>query len=314
MPSEIIWGTLAGLFISAIYIANKLILRNGKTENPSATWMQRHVTIVIVVALLIPLGIGAVLVNTVFGKTTVVRRVRRHHPHGHALSGAQMPPPKPEPMLKLVISDGSKETDIQVLNQCRADEVTIIQNGTVNCVQHESPQVKTWMEDTRRQEEELLRKYIKSQTKVPPARVTSSQRAPAVMRQGFWFAPAAPAETDKEEMKKETKQKPFKDRHAELFYFLALVLGVMGKYFWDYYEDKRVGKAAAFEPHLIVMSFIIAALVYYSIQQGIEKEVNKFTIRGVVFAFNNGFMWQTILTGMNRNRNGTPATNAEPAA
>lgn len=113
---------------------------------------------------------------------------------------------------------------------------------------------------------------------------------------------------------KETKQKPFRSRHAEIFYFLALVLGVLGKYFWDHYEDKKIGKGVKFEPHLIVMSFIIAALVYYSIQQGIEKEASKFTTRGVVFAFNSGFMWQTILTSMNRSRNGqAPAATVQPS-
>lgn len=306
MPSEIIWGTLAGLFIAAVYLANKLVKH--KEKQPGATWMQQHVAVVGIVALLVPFVVGLVLVNTVFGKTTVTKKVRskerrfkRVKPHAA--------PDRPEPLLKLVISDGSKEADIATLNQCGYDEVTLVQNGTVRCVSHRSPQVKAWISDLRVHEEARLRKYIQHHTGHPeraPMHV-APMGPPPVMRQSFlWFAPASPAKTT---TTKETKQKPFRDRHAELFYFLALVLGVLGKYFWDYYEDKKAGNPATFEPHLIVMSFIIAALVYYSIQQGIEKEASKFSTRGVVFAFNNGFMWQTILTSMNRGRSGqTPPT------
>jgi hypothetical protein len=311
MPSEIIFGTLAGLFISAVYIANKLVKKGDAA--PGATWMQKHVAVVGIVALLVPFVVGLVLVNTVFGKTTVVKKVKRKQ-RLYKRVKPHVAPPRPEPVLKLVISDGSKEADIALLNRCDYDEVTVVQNGTVRCVSHQSSQVKAWVSDLRVHEEDRLRKYIQHQTGHPerlPMRV-APMRAPPVMRQGFlWFAPTGTSE--KTVTKKETKQKPFRDRHAELFYFLALVLGVLGKYFWDYYEDKRAGKPATFEPHLIVMSFIIAALVYYSIQQGIEKEASKFTTRGVVFAFNNGFMWQTILTSMNRGRNGQTASTEETA-
>lgn len=319
MPSEIIWGILAGVFIAAVYLVDKLGRR--KTPTPSATWIQKHALVVGGVALLVPIVIGLILVNTVFGKTTVVKKVHRNHNRA-AVRRSVPAPAKPEPVVKLVISDGSQETNVMVLNQCASDEVTIIQNGTVQCTAHDSVQVQAWLLDLRVHEEAALRKYINHQVKVRAAQAPRKKDAvllhqrPQVMKQGlFLFAPTATEETTSAvETKKETKQKPFRDRHAEIFYFLALVLGVLGKYFWDHYEDKKAGKDVKFEAHLIVMSFIIAALVYYSIQQGIENEASKFTTRGVVFAFNSGFMWQTILTSMNRSRNGqTPEPTKQPS-
>lgn len=316
MPSEVIWGTLAGLFIAAIYLVDKIGKR--KVHNPSATWIQKHTLIVGGIALAIPIAVVVILVNTVFGKTTVVRKVT----HGRRSPASMLPtaPAEPAPVLKLVISDGSQETNVSVLNRCAYDEVTLIQNGTVQCVAQQSPQVTAWMADLRMQEQALLRKYVEHQTKakwVQPRRKKETMAPmkghPPVMKQGLFLFAQASTEP-KVETKKETKQKPFRSRHAEIFYFLALVLGVLGKYFWDHYEDKKIGKGVKFEPHLIVMSFIIAALVYYSIQQGIEKEASKFTTRGVVFAFNSGFMWQTILTSMNRSRNGqAPAATVQPS-
>jgi hypothetical protein len=313
--SAIIWGILAGMFISSIYVASKII--NHSPALASATWMQRNKVMVGSAVLLVPLVVGFILVNAVFGRTEVVRT--KHLRPAARKDPTILPPMKPEPLLKLVISDGSKETDIAALNQCASDEVTLIQNGTIQCVTHESPQVKAWMEDQKRQEALLLKKYVKYQARIVQNKGLKNLPAmqPAVMKQGFsWLAPASGGSDAKVAVQKETVQKPFKDRNAELFYFLALVFGVLGKYFWDYYEERRGGAPVKFEPHLIVMSFIIAALVYYSIQQGIEKEAGTLKVRGVMFAFNNGFMWQTILTSMNRSRNDgqAAATDEKPAA
>jgi len=310
MPSEIIWGTLAGLFIAAIYLIDKVGKRDA-LKLQSSTWMQKHAAIVGIVAIGIPMIVGVILVNTVFGNAPVRKIVhKRVDRPAHAVHTKPVPR-KPEPILKLIISDGSQQTDVSVLNRCAADEVTIVQNGIVQCGDQQSPVIRAWLEDARVHEKEALRKFIEhqvqKQTLQSIRRRFTQKRKPnvPVMKQGFFLLKQMEAGTTTEAtVKTTTKKKPFKDRHAELFYFLALVLGVLGKYFWDYYEDKRSGKPATFEPHLIVMSFIIAALVYYSIQQGIEKEVGKLSTRGLVFAFNNGFMWQTILTSMSRRRNG----------
>jgi len=287
------------------------------TVSSSATWMQKHVAVIGLVAIVVPITVGLLLVNTVFGNTPI-KTSRRHTTKNIVRTTAPIDPEpqKPNPILKIVISDGSLNTDIAVLNRCESNEVTLVENGSVICKDKLSAEVNAWINSTKRQEELLLQKFVEYQavkfahhnsednfrrTLKSLQKKQNNHKMPA-MKQGFmWFN--APTTGNKETTTvTTTTKKPFKDKNAEVFYFLALVLGVLGKYFWDHYEDRKAGKDSPFEPHLIVMSFIIAALVYYSIQQGLEKEANKFAIRGVVFAFNSGFMWQTILTSMNRTR------------
>jgi hypothetical protein len=85
------------------------------------------------------------------------------------------------------------------------------------------------------------------------------------------------------------------DRYAEIFYFLALVMGVLGKYYWDHNEARARGEQSQFHPNSIILSLIVALLVYFSVQQGIEGEGGKFSFRGFLFAFMNGFTWQTLI-------------------
>jgi len=321
--NTMVWGLLTGMFILGVYLVDKLIKRGD--ANPSATWMQKHVVVVGIVAVVVPVAVGIIIVNTtVYGTTKVVSR---HSVHSVSTMPAALEPPKPEPILKLIISDGSQETDITTLNLCKIDEVTMIQNGAVHCEDTQSPIVKAWMADVRVHEDRALEKFIKHQVKkktykkLHVKQIQRELKKPKVMQQSFLnlFAQAVTG-TNAEKATTETKttvtKKPFKDRYATIFYFLALVLGVLGKYYWDYFEDKRIGKQVTFQPHLIVISFIIAGLVYYSIQQGLEKEAGRLSSQGVLFAFNNGFMWQTVLTSLSRSRNGhatlTPGTDPKP--
>lgn len=85
------------------------------------------------------------------------------------------------------------------------------------------------------------------------------------------------------------------DRYAEIIYFLALVFGVLAKYYWDYSEAKQRGEQTEFHPNYIILSLIVALLVYFSVQQGIEGEGGTFSFRGFLFAFMNGFTWQTLI-------------------
>ena len=315
------WWVLAGMFISAMVIIGQLNKRSKAKAFTGATWVQQHVAIVGIFAVVVPIAVGVILVNTVYGNTTETRQLKKANQKVLVHDTMGPPPKKPQPILKLIISDGSQEATIPVLNRCASDEVTVIQNGVVQCANEQSPAVRAWVADIRMQEKHLLDKFISHQVKYKfytkvknKVTIKKNKKHPKVMQQGFLWQPI-PTKKPAQGTTTVTKKKPFKDRHAELFYFLALVLGVLGKYFWDYYEDKRVGKEVSFHPHLIIMSFIIAGLVYYSIQQGIEKEADKLTTRGIVFAFNNGFMWQTILTSLNRSKNGQPVTAEEkPAA
>jgi len=313
-----------GLFVLGVYLADKFKNKE-EEENPSATWMQRHAVVIGALAIVIPLIVGVVIVSTVDNGNEKVTEQKVVYSPAKVTAPE---PPKPEPVLKLVISDGSKETDVAALNRCASDEVTLIQNGIVQCTGLESPAVKAWMADVRVHEKQAMEKFIRYQAKQKVRahirkfhhkhlRVHPKKR-PKVMRQSFWWLQEKPGSDEKVVTKTTVKKKPFKDRYAALFYFLALVLGVLGTYYWDYADQKSKGLSVKFQPHLIVMSFIIAAMVYYSIQQGLEKEADKLSLRGVIFAFNNGLMWQTVLTkyrqrGKNGQAPGAPATE-QPTA
>lgn len=299
-------------------------LKSKAKDTISSTWMQKHVAIVGAVAIVVPLIFGAILLNSSsFGDRRTKLKSRPRHRILNATSPTEPEPPVPAPVVKLIVSDGSQETNIDILNRCSSEEVTIVQNNVVQCTDNQSPEVRAWINSTRLHEDRLIHKFLEfhvkrcSKKKRNVKTIKSIEKktgATVIQKQGLlWFNNTN--NTKKEQVDTAPSRRPFKDRNAELFYFLALVLGVLGKYFWDHYEDKRVGKPTQFEPHLIVMSFIIAALVYYSIQQGLEKEANKFAIRGLVFAFNNGFMWQTVLTSMNRTRNTPtpPSKEGQPA-
>lgn len=318
--STIIWVTLAAFFVGGVYLAGHM-LKPKKSLYTGATFAQKHITFLALLTVIVPISIGVLLVNTVFSSRPVIKKKE--------VTSVPVKPSvyvaEPEPVLKMIISDGSKEVDIAALNLCKSDEVTIIENQLIVCKTANSTKVKTWLTDVRLQERRILKKYIAHQRALqeykvidgPSTTVNTSDKLdhiPKIMIQGFSWNSLAPkiASTSKVVQEK----KPFKDRYAEVFFFLALVAGVLSKYFWDFYEERRHGEESTFEPHVIVMSFIISALVYYSIQQGLENEAGKLTTRGILFAFNNGFMWQTILKSTRLSGGPTDATakaNEQPS-
>jgi hypothetical protein len=109
------------------------------------------------------------------------------------------------------------------------------------------------------------------------------------------------------------ERKRWVDKFAEIIFFLAIVLGVLGKYYWDYEEARQRGERTEFHPNRIVLALIIAMLVYYSVQQGLEGDGGRFSFRGFLFAFMNGFTFQGLIRpgGILARRNGRPkeATN-----
>lgn len=303
-----LWLILTVLFVGGVYGANHF-LKPSRVTHTGATFAQKHMLIVVILAVIIPIAAGVILANTTFSQRSVVKKAKQPSVTNTLLTAPITHVDIPEPVLKMVISDGSRTLDIATLNLCKSDEVTVIENQLTLCKSADSSQVKAWLQDAQRQEREHLKKYIAHQREQHKPSVISPRKIITPMLQGFgWFAPTPM----KDVVGKKTVQekKPFKDRHAEVFFFLALVAGVMSKYFWDFYEERRGGKESNFEPHVIVMSFIISALIYYSIQQGLEKEAGKLTTRGMLFAFNNGFMWQTILKST-RLSNGAPAVKAD---
>jgi len=194
----------------------------------------------------------------------------------------------PVATMRVVISDDSLETTDAILDKCTLRQAVIIKNKTVTCM-------------SIKQLEKLVNQTVEDHKslRLSPMESSSGKNllAPPPLQQTIFAAVAEPSTTTT------TKEvpKPWKDRYAEIFYFLALVFGVLGKFYWDYSEEKvATRKEVPFDTHLIAMSFIIACLMYYSIQQGLEKEVSKLSLRGVLFAFNTGFFWQTLLKGIQR--------------
>jgi len=107
MPSEIIWGILAGLFIAAVYLMDNFLKSKAK-DTISSTWMQKHVAIVGAVAIVVPLIFGAILLNSSsFGDRRTKLKSRPRHRILNATSPTEPEPPVPAPVVKLIVSDGS---------------------------------------------------------------------------------------------------------------------------------------------------------------------------------------------------------------
>lgn len=176
-----------------------------------------------------------------------------------------------ENRMKVIIFEDPNYINPLTLEKCPDNEVTYIsRRGQVRCLTQD---------DARRDYAKLRRDFL------------SSPEFPA-MRPKPMMQMVAPIVG---ENSPPPTQRPWKDRFAEVIYFLALVLGVLGKYYWDYSEQKQSGKDVPFQPNYIVLSLIVALLVYFSVQQGIEGEGGNLTTRGFLFAFMNGFTWQSLI-------------------
>jgi hypothetical protein len=244
-----------------------------------------------VASTLVPILIGGVLVTVVFAYTESPKRFRKR------ILNTQ-PAPEASPTRhgpyksKIVFFDDHKFVPVDALGVCSDEDLTVVSLGKVRCVDPSSPEGEALLSQDGVVEEVQDATPIMANDHLDTHPIRLDMFRPQVRQQSFFRAP--PAKTLEEK-----KDAPFKDRYAEFFYFLALVAGVFGKYFQDYSEARKKAKAQGlkveFDYTQIILSFIIGALVYYSIQEGIEKEAGKFTIRGVMFAFYNGYCWQTLL-------------------
>ena len=311
--STLVLLIMGAAFIAGVYLLKWYHNKRSHTFTGGFKSQSRWAAVTIAASLVVSLGAGVVLVNTVFGRQPKPKK--RQDPE----VGFQLLAPLDagvekviEPKLKMVISDDPATAPLY-LGSCNDNEVTYVKNGKVKCLKQDNPLVKTWAAQQKQLEKKILEDLIEKRAQWMHYRMHKDKK----LREKFLRKMLAREKKAQSLLKKQIKnpppkkqglvlfgaavsgtsgeKKPFKDRHAEIFYFLSLVLGVLAKYFWDHYEEKKRTGNASFEPHVIVMSFIIAAMVYYSIQEGLEKEVGKLTLRGVLFAFNNGFMWQTIL-------------------
>lgn len=147
-----------------------------------------------------------------------------------------------------------------------------------------------------------LTAWVPDKDDYTPINPPSMRPSPQPMRQGFVFAIS-----DFEEVL---------NHLAPLIYFLFLALGVLSKYYWDYSVKKEGGEDVRFGSNKLILSFIVALLVYFTIQGILEKEADKISVRGILFAYYNGFVWQTLLTeiadGVAKARGSTSTNEPNP--
>lgn len=187
------------------------------------------------------------------------------------------------PKIKIVvIKDKGSE-----LNDCTDNEIIVLKDGEVNCLDINSDEALEILERVNSIEPKFSTNV---NTLSPEHKKIVKELLNSTQQQSLLGVPNV----------KKQENKPLKDKYAEVIYFFFLVMGVLGKYFWDYSESKEAGENVSFSPNRIVLSLIIAFLVYYSVQQGLEKEASSFAFRGALFAFYNGFAWQTIIKSSKR--------------
>lgn len=286
---------MGGLAVGAIYSAMWWHNRKQRKAmgNPEAT-------VAVAVRPLLPAAIGvgmSVLVGLLLAMVSFSGSMKAKH-RASASKPDRFIPVAPdagiEPLenrMKVIIFEDPNYINPLTLEQCPDNEVTYITyRGKVRCLSQD---------DARRDYAKLRQDFINP-------RPFPAMRPKPMMQM---MAPTGPETTA-------PKERPLKDRFAEVIYFLALVLGVLGKYYWDYSEKKQRGEEVDFQPNYVVLSLIVALLVYFSVQQGIEGEGGKLTTRGFLFAFMNGFTWQSLIrpggiikppNGGEKAQDGTPA-------
>jgi len=287
MTSFAILAAMIAVFSAALYIHQWIVKRR-----------QRHMTTdrtaaMIAVATKPPLAtiITAIGLTVASGLAVVTFAFRSKHGHRVSISvdtpqrdPAAMNfhpafpdasvPSSPVQRMKTIVFEDADRINPFTLEKCPDYKITYVtRRGDVQCLD----------------EDEIAgdpRFDLNAKNRLNPVRwPMAPQMAPPAMQS---FAPAAKKNTPPDE-------RPLKDRYAEIIYFFALVLGVLGKYYWDHNECKQRGEHSEFHPNKIILALIVAALIYFLVQQGLEGEGDKFSTRGAMFAFTNGFTWQTLI-------------------
>jgi hypothetical protein len=85
----------------------------------------------------------------------------------------------------------------------------------------------------------------------------------------------------------------------ELIFFVAMILGMVAKYFWDLIEERRKAppdphsgrRPLHFDPWECIQPLLVAGIVFGAILSMLKE----LTVPSVLLSFQNGFFWQTIL-------------------
>lgn len=78
-----------------------------------------------------------------------------------------------------------------------------------------------------------------------------------------------------------------------LVIYLLIVAGVIGKFFFDYWQQTRIITGLD-----LGISFVIGALVFPAIYKSTNMSPDKPDLLQSFLAFQNGFFWQTLVGGL----------------
>ena len=78
-----------------------------------------------------------------------------------------------------------------------------------------------------------------------------------------------------------------------LSYFVAMVAGMLAQTVWDALQKRQPNQAPTFDKWEFVKPGLVAPIVFIAVYQTISDPA--FKVMTLLFAFQNGFFWQTVL-------------------
>ena len=89
---------------------------------------------------------------------------------------------------------------------------------------------------------------------------------------------------------------------ADILYGLAMIAGIVAKEVWDYnIEHGKIG----FNANRVGAAMIISPIVYAGVHSAIQALTESVTLIGLSVAFQNGFFWQSVFSGIQASHEGS---------
>lgn len=76
-------------------------------------------------------------------------------------------------------------------------------------------------------------------------------------------------------------------------YFIAMVVGMMAQAVWHAIDKKTAGKPPVFDKWEFVKPALVAPIVFITVYNNVTQ--TQITVVMLLFSFQNGFFWQTVL-------------------
>ncbi|KKL27661.1 hypothetical protein LCGC14_2382910, partial [marine sediment metagenome] len=250
MSSWITVGVMALIVIGAVKLIGRM--------NKQRTVAGRSHAWLMVLMLAVPIAIGVLLLTVVYGrydKKAAPRSSKYAAPNVSETVHDAMG--KPAFRQVIVLDDGDIPDDLD--KHCKAKQIIVVKGGKIFCLDkmlqvRRKMRVLQYRQDVMQHEHGMM-----------PKRPRMDAPMGAVMKQAL--LDAKPAENNAQKRERSS----IFNRYAEIISFLALVLGVLAKFYFDWYEARKTGAEAKFDPNQIIIAFILAVLVYLSVYSTLEK-------------------------------------------